>query len=328
MPDDPSTTAEADRAGRTSPFKLFCIFLGLGLTSFGGPVAHLAYYREAFVVRRRWLTEQAYADLVALCQFLPGPGSSQVAMAIGLMRGGYLGMILTWVAFSLPSTCLMIALAFSADSIKAAIGSGWILGLKAAAVAVVAHAVLGMAKTLTPDKERATIAVGGMIATLLIPIAYGQLLVILLGGLVGLIWLKPIEGQQATPATWAVQVSRATAGACLLILALLLVSLPVIAAGSESVTVQLFDGFFRTGALVFGGGHVILPLLQAEVVEPGFVDRTTFLTGYSAAQAMPGPLSSVAGYLGVVAEKPPYQLLCGISAMVAFYLPSILIVVG
>ncbi|NDV86844.1 chromate efflux transporter [Aurantimonas aggregata] len=324
-----SDRAAAVGQGRPgSPLEVFRVFLVLGFTSFGGPVAHIGYFREAFVVRRQWLGDRAYADLVALCQFLPGPASSQVGMAIGLQRAGYLGLLAAWTAFTLPSAILLVAFAYGASALGADGGSGWIEGLKAAAVAVVAHAVLGMARTLTPDRERAAIAVAGMVLALLIPSAGGQVLVIALGAVLGLAWLRGVAPGTSDSGGLEVPVSRAAAFGALAMFAALLVLLPVLSATTGSAAVTLFDGFYRAGALVFGGGHVVLPLLQAEVVDPGLVSRDAFLAGYGAAQAVPGPLFSFAAYLGAVMNAPPTGIAGAAIALVAIFLPSALLIVG
>ncbi len=323
-----SETAAA-RAGRAgTALEVFRVFLGLGVTSFGGPVAHLGYFREALVVRRRWLGEAAYADLVALCQFLPGPASSQVGMAIGLQRAGYAGMLAAWTAFTLPSALLLIAFAYGVTALGAEAGAGWIQGLKAAAVAVVAHAVLGMARSLAPDRERATIATAALIIVLLVPSAWGQIAVIVLGGLAGLAWLVPAARDGASHERLAVAVGRRPAIAALVLFFALLATLPLAAAASASGVVAMVDGFYRAGALVFGGGHVVLPLLQAEVVGPGLVEREAFLAGYGAAQAVPGPLFTFAAYLGAVHLAPPTGVVGALVALVAIFLPSALLVVG
>lgn len=304
------------------------MFLGLGLTSFGGPVAHLGYFREAFVVRRKWISDHAYADLVALCQFLPGPASSQVGMAIGLQRAGYPGLLAAWTAFTLPSAALLVAFAYGASWLGAEIGVGWIQGLKAAAAAVVANAVLGMASSLVPDRERATIAVGGMAMALLIPTAIGQALAILAGGAIGFAWLRPNIAEIGPGEHFAVPVGRRTGAIFLTLFAVLLLALPVAAVVSGDATLKMVDNFYRAGSLVFGGGHVVLPLLQAEVVEPGFVSRETFLAGYGAAQAVPGPLFAFAAYLGAVFETQPTGLYGAGVALLAIFLPSALLVMG
>lgn len=316
----PSTSAPG------TPAEVFRVFLGLGLTSFGGPVAHLGYFREAFVVRHKWLGDRAYADLVALCQFLPGPASSQVGMAIGLLRAGYPGMLAAWLAFTLPSALLLVVFAYAAGSLESVAGTGWIQGLKAAAVAVVAHAVLGMAKSLTPDRERATIAVAAMIGAMLMPTALGQVAMIGLGGLIGLAWLRPAVDPAVEDETLGHAVGRRTAVIALAVFASLLILLPLVA--GEGGILRLIDGFYRAGALVFGGGHVVLPLLQAEFVGDGLVDREAFLAGYGAAQAVPGPLFTFAAYLGAVMQTPPNGLAGAILALLAIFLPSALLIVG
>lgn len=326
MSTDNSMTVTGSRRGSVA--EVFRVFLGLGLTSFGGPVAHLGYFREAFVVRHKWISDRAYADLVALCQFLPGPASSQVGMAIGLMRAGYLGLLAAWMAFTLPSAIILVAFAYGAGTLEAAAGTGWIQGLKAAAVAVVAHAVLGMARSLTPDKERAAIAVLGMIGAMLIPFAIGQVLVILAGGLIGLVWLRPSVGSAEEDESLAVAVRRRTALVFLTVFVALLALLPLLASASGDGVTRLVDGFYRAGSLVFGGGHVVLPLLQAEVVETGLVGREAFLAGYGAAQAVPGPLFTFAAYLGAVAQTPPSGIVGAAIALVAIFVPSALLIIG
>lgn len=305
--------------------EVFRVFLLLGLTSFGGPVAHLGYFREAFVVRRQWLTEAAYADLVALCQFLPGPASSQVGMAIGLRRAGYLGMAAAWVGFTLPSALLMLGFALGARAIGVTGDEGWLLGLKAAAVAVVAHAVIGMARTLAVGPRRATIAVAALAVVLLLPSAASQVAAIVLGALAGLLWLP------AAPTTdeedEAVPVRRRTALAALTIWVGLLISLPVLAALVHDPTLGIVDSFYRVGSLVLGGGHVVLPLLEAETVGNGLIGHGDFLAGYGAAQAVPGPLFTFSAYLGalVPGQSAPLGALV---ALLAIFLPSALLVVA
>lgn len=315
-------------APRGSWVEVFAVFLRLGLTSFGGPVAHLGYFHNEFVVRRRWLSDRAYADLVALCQFLPGPASSQVGMAIGLMRAGYAGLLAAWTAFTLPSAILLVLFAYGAGRLEIAAGSGWIQGLKAAAVAVVAHALFGMARSLAPDRERASIAVLGMIGAMLIPFAIGQVAVILAGGLIGIAWLRPAVDPAGEDEALAAAVRRRTASVFLAVFFLLLALLPLLAAATGDGAVQLIDSFYRAGSLVFGGGHVVLPLLQAEVVGPGLVDREAFLAGYGAAQAVPGPLFTFAAYLGAVMQTPPSGLLGAGIALVAIFMPSALLIIG
>ncbi|GAA1439127.1 chromate efflux transporter [Nocardiopsis tropica] len=321
----------APRTRRTgAAAEVFRVFLGLGLTSFGGPVAHLGYFREVFVVRRRWLSESAYADLVALCQFLPGPASSQVGMAIGLRRAGYAGMAAAWIAFTLPSAVLLVAFALGVQAVGAQPGAGWLLGLKAAAVAVVAHAVVGMARSLASGKRQATIAVAALALVLLLPSAFSQVAAILLGGVLGLVWLNTaestdVEKEEDDP---GIPVGRRTAVACLAVFAALLAALPVLALLTANPALGLTDGFYRAGSLVFGGGHVVLPLLEAEVVGGGLVDHESFLAGYGAAQAVPGPLFTFAAYLGALTPVAGSPLLGASIALVSVFLPSALLVVG
>lgn len=316
-----------DAVHRGSAAEVFRVFLGLGLTSFGGPVAHLGYFREAFVVRRRWLTEHAYADLVALCQFLPGPASSQVGMAIGLRRAGYLGMAAAWVAFTLPSALLMLGFALGVQALGATQEAGWLVGLKAAAVAVVAHAVLGMATTLAVGSRRATIAVGAMAVVLLVPSAWSQVAAIVLGGLLGVFLLAASPASEGEDGD-SVPVGRRTALTSFAIFVGLLVGLPVLAAFIASPTLNLVDSFYRAGSLVFGGGHVVLPLLESETVGAGLVDRESFLAGYGAAQAVPGPLFTFSAYLGAVMPTSPTGVLGGTIALLAIFAPSMLLVVA
>jgi len=311
---------------QSSWLEVFRVSLRLGLTSFGGPIAHLGYYHEEYVVRRRWLDEQTYADLVALCQFLPGPASSQTGMAIGLLRAGYLGAVAAWVGFTLPSALLMVAFAYGVDEVGGALGSGWLHGLKVVAVAVVAQAVLGMMRSLAPDHARATLAVVAAVMVLAVPNAWGQLGAIFLGGIVGALLLK--ADAPASHAQLPLAVSRWTGAALLVLFFVLLAGLPLLAATVPSQTVKLLDAFYRAGSLVFGGGHVVLPLLQASVVPPGWVSNDAFLAGYGATQAVPGPLFTFAAYLGAVMGPQPNGWLGAIICLVAIFLPSFLLVIG
>jgi chromate transporter len=305
---------------------VFAAFLKLGLTSFGGPVAHLGYFREEFVVRRRWLDERAHADLVALCQFLPGPASSQVGIALGLMRAGYAGALAAWAAFTLPSAIVLVAFAYGVGAYGDALGSGWLQGLKIAAVAVVAQAVLGMMGTLAPDRQRATLAVVAAAFVIAFPTAFGQIGAILLGGIVGLVLLRD-ENVRADGAL-AINVSRRAAIASLTLFFVLLAALPIAASLIGNQTLAYFDAFYRAGSLVFGGGHVVLPLLQAETVPPGWVSNDAFLAGYGAAQAVPGPLFTFAAYLGAVMGPEPNGWPGAVLCLVAVFLPSFLLIVG
>jgi chromate transporter len=308
--------------------EVFLVFLRLGLTSFGGPVAHLAYFREALVERRRWVSERAYADLVALCQFLPGPASSQVGMALGLQRAGYMGMLAAWFAFTLPSVALLVAFAYGVAGAGDLSDAGWVHGLKAAAVAVVAHAVLGMAKTLAPDAPRATIAGVAMIIVLLLPTPFILVAAIAAAGVIGLVWLRPGTEDFTERDAFTVRVSKKFAACCLGVFALLLVGLPVLVALSGNAYAALVDLFYRAGSLVFGGGHVVLPLLQAETVAGGLVEADTFLAGYGAAQAVPGPLFTFAGFLGASTVEGPGGVTGAVIATLAIFLPAGLLVLG
>lgn len=304
------------------------MFLRLGVTSFGGPVAHLGYFREAFVERRRWLTDRAYADLVALCQFLPGPASSQVGMAIGLQRAGLLGLLAAWVGFTLPSAVLLVGFAYGATALGDTAGDGWLTGLKAAAVAVVAHAVVGMAKALTPDVRPATIAVGALILVLLIPGVLAQVTAIIVAGIAGWAWLRPSIAPKQEADAFVTRVPRAVAVGSLIAFVLLVAVLPILVAVTGNGAVALVDVFYRAGSLVFGGGHVVLPLLEAETVQTGLVGHDAFLAGYGAAQAVPGPLFTFAAYLGAVTTTGPTGIAGAAIALVAIFLPSALLIVG
>jgi chromate transporter len=315
----------AERArGRAS--EVFIVALRLGLTSFGGPIAHLGYFHDEYVVRRRWLDERTYADLVALCQFLPGPASSQVGMAVGLLRAGYGGALAAWAGFTLPSALALVLFAHGVDVLRGLLGSGWLHGLKVAAVAVVALAVLGMIRSLAPDRARATLAVAAAIIVLTLPSAWGQIGAIVFGGLVGLTLRQ--GGAAASEAILPLAVSRRAGGALLILFFMLLAGLPLLAASTSSHALHLFDAFYRAGSLVFGGGHVVLPLLQASVVPPGWVSNDVFLAGYGAAQAVPGPLFTFAAYLGAAMEPSPNGWSGATLCLVAVFLPSFLLVIG
>jgi chromate transporter len=295
-------------------------FLRLGLTSFGGPIAHIGYYRAEFVARRRWLDEAAFADLVALCQFLPGPSSSQVGFAIGLRRAGWRGGLAAWIGFTLPSALLMVAFAHGAGAIEALPwGSGLLHGLKLVAVAVVAQAVFGMARTLAPDRTRASLAAVALAVTMLVPGAGGQLGAIALGAVGGLAFCRDAGGPGAQVRETVR--GRTAAVLCLALYALLLLGLPLL---RGSHWAALFEAFYRSGALVFGGGHVVLPLLRDAVVTPGWVPESSFLAGYGAAQALPGPLFTFAAYLGDVAAGWRGAML----ALAGIFLPGLLALAG
>ncbi len=304
--------------------EVFRVFLGLGLTSFGGPVAHLGYFRDAFVVRRQWLSDAAYADLVALCQFLPGPASSQVGIAIGQMRAGLPGAIAAWVGFTLPSVLLPYAFALGADLWQGPIAIGVLHGLKLAALAVVAQAVWQMSVRMTPDWPRRAVAVVAAAFVLLVPFAPMPVLVIAAAAAAGAMLSRSPGASPRPPSGGA---HPAALGA-LMAFAVLLVAAPVAATLTGNAALDIADRFYRTGALVFGGGHVVLPLLQNELVSSGRIDRDLFLAGYGAAQAVPGPLFSFAFYAGVLLKAPPNGLAGGLLALAAIYLPSFLLVLG
>jgi chromate transporter len=320
------TEAENSAAPTPRPAagEIFLAFLKLGLTSFGGPIAHLGYFRAEFVARRRWLSERAFAELVALAQFLPGPASSQTGFAIGLMRGGALGALAAWTGFTLPSALLMLAFAYGARPLgEASWGGGLLHGLKLAAVAIVAQAALGMAKSLCPDGPRAAIALASLTLMSFAQGSLAQLGAIVGGGALGLAFSR--GAGEACADDFAPPVSRRAGLACLaLFLALLALSFAPARAGLAA----LAAAFYRSGALVFGGGHVVLPLLSDAVVAPGWVSSGAFLSGYGAAQALPGPLFCLSAYLGAVAGAPPAGLVGGACALVAISLPGMLALLG
>ena len=321
-PASPVDAAAAQTRRPGSAAEVFAVFLRLGCTCFGGPVAHLGYFRAEFVQRRHWLDERAYADLVGLSQFLPGPASSQTGFAIGLRRAGYLGGLAAWTGFTLPSALLLVLFAYGAAPLAAsAPGAGLLHGLKLVAVAIVAQAVWGMARTLAPDRPRASIAVAAVLAVVVAPASIGQLAAIALGGVAGL-GLCRDPGSQMVPESLAMPVSRSVGAVCLVLFAGLLLIMPLLHSFGGGVV--MFDAFYRSGALVFGGGHVVLPLLRDAVVEPGFVSNDAFLAGYGATQAMPGPVFTFAAYLGAVMHGVPGAAL----ALVAIFLPGILLMMG
>jgi chromate transporter len=306
--------------------EVLLVFLRLGLTSFGGPVAHLGYFRDELVGRRRWLDEQAFADLVALCQFLPGPASSQVGIGIGLTRAGPAGALAAWTGFTLPSAVALVLFALGVGALGDAAGAGWLHGLEIAAVAVVALAVWNMARTLAPDRARATLAVVAAAITLAVPTSWGQIGAILVGAVAGAVLFRGIP--QPESSALPVPVGRGVAVAALLLFAVLLLGLPLLAAAVPSPVLARLDAFYRAGALVFGGGHVVLPLLQASVVPPGWVTDGAFLAGYGAAQAVPGPLFTFAAYLGAAMTSPPNGWPGAALCLAAIFLPSFLLVIG
>ena len=320
------TDEAASSARAFGALEVFSIFLKLGLTCFGGPIAHIGYFRDEFVVRRKWLDEQAYADLVALCQFLPGPASSQVGFSIGLMRAGYAGALAAWMGFTLPSAIALILFAFGASVLGGPVGTGLVHGLKLVAVAIVAQAVWGMARSLCPDRERASIAAVAALILLFSNSALAQIGAIVLGGIAGL-WLCRAE-QTSGVGHIAMPVSRTAGFLFFAAFLILLAGLPILAHVAPSSGVALFEAFYRSGALVFGGGHVVLPLLREAVVGPGWVSDDVFLTGYGAAQAVPGPLFTFAAYLGALVKGSPTGLAGAAVALVAVFLPGMLILLA
>lgn len=320
--------SESAPAAESAPWAVFVAFLRLGLTSFGGPVAHLGYFRREIVDRRGWVDDSTFADLVALCQFLPGPASSQVGMAIGILRGGVAGAFAAWLGFTLPSAVLMIAFAYGAAAARDAAGSGWLVGLKAMAVAVVAHAVWNMGRSLCPDAMTRTLALASAALVLLWPLiapvaAGGQIAAIVLGALVGRFLMSDGGLRPATPMRPAIGRRFALMSAALFLI--LLAGLPLAAAATGNAQLAIVDGFYRSGSLVFGGGHVLLPLLDAVVVPPGWVDHEQFLAGYGAAQALPGPLFAFSAYLGAAMHAGAGGWLGGLICLAAIFLPSFLL---
>jgi len=311
---------------RSSPAAIFLTFLKLGLTSFGGPVAHLGYFHAEFVERRKWIAERDYADLVALCQFLPGPASSQVGIGIGTSRAGLAGGLAAWLGFTAPSALLMLAFGYGTLALGDAVSRDWLHGLKVVAVAVVAQAVWAMARMSASDAPRATIAVAAAILVLAAPVAAIPIVAIAAGGIIGWLMLKAPVQQGDSPPQFAS--NRQSAGVSLFLFGLLLIALPVAASIFPSQALTLVDSFYRAGALVFGGGHVVLPLLQAEVVPPGWVTEDRFLAGYGAAQAVPGPLFTFAAYLGAVMQHSPNGWSGAVLCLVAIFLPSFFLVYG
>jgi chromate transporter len=321
---DAKTETSFDLSSHSSPWTLFCIFLRLGLTSFGGPAAHLGYFRDEFVSRRRWLDEHTFSDVVALCQFLPGPGSSQVGIAIGRLRGGIAGALAAWLGFTLPSVLLLVVFAYGFTLLSDATSLHLLRGLKIAAVAVVVQAVWSMGRMLCPDRLRATIAAASAITVILLGAGFGQIASIVAAGVAGAALLTSSTEVPSAPP--GMPGSRTGALACLAAFALLLFGLPAAAAYLHSYPLDLFAAFYRVGSLVFGGGHVVLPLLGAVVVPRGWVPANTFMAGYGAAQAVPGPLFSFAAFLGATSSGHPAGLAGALIATVAIFLPSFLLV--
>jgi chromate transporter len=322
-----TSIAQQPEGGRKGPaLEVLLVFLKLGVSCFGGPIAHIGYFRDEFVTRRRWLDEQAYADLVALCQFLPGPASSQVGFSIGLMRGGYLGALAAWTGFTLPSAILLVAFAYGAASLSGPLGLGVLHGLKLVAVAIVAQAVFGMARSLCPDRQRASIAAIAAVIILFSTASLAQIGAIVLGAVAGL-WLcrgaPPPEGGHVS-----VPVSHRAGLAALGTFFALLIGVLAVQGRAGAGALDLFAAFYRSGALVFGGGHVVLPLLREAFVAPGWLSDDVFLAGYGAAQAVPGPLFTFAAYLGAVASPEPHGIAGAALGLFGIFLPGMLILVG
>ncbi len=309
----------------TRIWEVLLVATRLGLTSFGGPIAHIGYFRDEYVVRRQWLGEERFAELVALCQFLPGPASSQLGIAIGYGRAGYLGALLAWLGFTLPSAAAMILFAYGVTEFGGE-DAGWLRGLQIVVVAVVANALWGMGTQLAPDRPRITIAVLAAIALLLLSGVAAQLAVIAAGAVLGLLFLRPRSDAEAAPPGRSRGIGIAVLA--LALFAGLLALLPVASRIVGDPVLEAFESFYRSGSLVFGGGHVVLPLLQAEVVDPGWVSANDFVAGYGAAQAIPGPLFTFSAYLGTIMGIAGPAWVGGLIALAAVFLPSFLLVLG
>lgn len=305
---------------------VFLTFLRLGCTSFGGPIAHIGYFRQEFVERRKWLDDKTYADLVALCNFLPGPASSQVGIAVGISRAGLAGGVAAWLGFTMPSALALILFAYGFTALGLSASAGWLHGLKIAAVAVVAQAVWNMGRSLCPDRTRASLAIAATLFVFAVPTTYGQLGAIAAGAIAGWRFLDTATPAESREERFAL--GRPVAIVAWVLFFGLLALLPLARQATASPAVEIIDSFYRTGSLVFGGGHVVLPLLRNEVVPPGWVNDDVFLAGYGAAQAVPGPLFTFAAYLGAVMQHPPSGLAGGLLALVAIFLPSFLLVIG
>ncbi len=319
QPESPSTQ-------HVSVFTVFMTALKLGLTSFGGPIAHLGYFREEYVERRRWIEDRVYADLVALCQFTPGPASSKVGIGIGLAKAGLPGAFAAWLGFTLPSAVALLLFAYGVATFAGDLNAGWLHGLKVVAVAVVAQAVWGMARNLTPDAPRFTLAVAAAIIAMLWRNSAGQVAAILVGAAVGYAFMRAKQDEPHVPMNLSV---GKTAGAISLTLFFaLLIGLPILESAYPSQALAYFDSFYRAGSLVFGGGHVVLPLLQSEVVPPGWVSNDAFLAGYGAAQAVPGPLFTFSAYLGAIMGPEPNGWRGALLCLAAIFLPAFLLVIG
>ncbi|WP_010529767.1 chromate efflux transporter [Lentibacillus jeotgali] len=293
----------------------------LGLTSFGGPVAHLAYFKDEYIDRRKWLDDKTYADIIALCQFLPGPASSQVGISIGIMRGGLLGGLISWFGFTIPSVIVLVVFAMMYQAFSLA-DAGFIHSLKIVAAAVVLHALIGLGKKLTPDKSRLAIAVAAAAVMLLYPSAWMQILIILVAGLLGLTFFKDKAESNVQP--FSINISKKLGLTSLGILISMLIILPLLNSTSNNPLLNIFDIFFRVGSLVFGGGHVVLPMIEREVVPTGLLSANEFLAGYGMAQAVPGPLFTFSSYLGTMMEG----IIGAVVATLGIFLPSFLFIIA
>lgn len=322
---DPATL-ESHPPRQGSFLEVLGVFTRLGLTSFGGPVAHLGYFRQEIVIRRKWVDETTYADLIALSQLLPGPASSQVAITLGITRAGLWGGFAAWLGFTLPSAIALTLFAYATTLGQGFTHAGWIHGLLVVAVAVVAQAVWGMANRLCPDRPRATLALAAAIAILLWPVAITQIAILAVAGLLG--WWLFRETQPVKPSSLNLAVPRWLSVGCWIAFFGLLLGLPLLRLFFHNQALALFDTFFRVGSLVFGGGHVVLPLLQSEVVPAGWVTNAQFITGYAVAQAVPGPLFTFSAYLGAIAKPAPNGWMGAAIALAAIYLPSFLLLIG
>lgn len=314
-------TVQEDIMAKKNLLEILGTSLKLGLTSFGGPVAHLGYFKNEYIDKRKWLDEKMYADIIALCQFLPGPASSQVGIAIGMLRGGMIGGIVSWLGFTIPSVIVLILFALAYQSFAFS-DANFITSLKIVAVAVVAHAVLGLGKKLTPDQPRIVIAIIAMVIMILFPSAIVQISVIIGAAIVGFIMFS--KQAETKIQSFTVSISKKQGFLSLTILAVLLIGLPILAQTMSNSYVSIFDTFFRVGSIVFGGGHVVLPLIEQEVVPNGLLTSGEFLAGYGMAQAVPGPLFTFASYVGTMLNG----ILGGVVATVAMFLPSFLLIVG
>ena len=326
---DQSTTGRTNGFGSNlkNLLTIFAVALRLGLTSFGGPIAHIGFFRQEYVENRKWLSERRFSDLVALCHFLPGPTSSQVGIAVGITRGGLLGGLLAWVAFTLPSAAVLIAFGFGISEFDTLLEDDWLRGLKIAAVAVVAQALWGMGTSLAPDKARASVAVAAAIAILLSPFIFSIVAVIVAAGALG--WWRfqnYVDETDTDTATYSIW--KPLAIGCAILFALILVGLPILRQIVDFDVLDIFDSFFRSGSLVFGGGHVVLPTLESEVVENGWVTTEQFIAGYGASQAIPGPLFTFSAYLGTVMDIGPGGIGGALIALIAIFFPSFLLVIA